>query len=177
MTLLENVLTGRHARLKGNMVLDMLRFPVLAAERAASQQAMDVLRTLGIEQHAHRPVGGLPFGVQKLAGVARALAAEPDLLLLDEPAAGLAREEAEELAALLRRLREGMGIAVLLVEHNMRLVMAVSDRVVVLDGGRKLTEGSPWEVSQNPSVVEAYLGAGEEGRAGQEVRDELTHRS
>ena len=177
MNLLENVVTGGHARLGSHMILDMLRFPVLRREREAAQQAMEILERLGLEEYAGRSVAGLPLGIQKLAGVARALAAEPELLLLDEPAAGLAREEAEELGALMHRLRDEMGIAVLLVEHNMRLVMAVSDRVVVLDDGRSLAQGTPREISGNPAVIEAYLGAVEDQRVAEEVQDELTHRT
>lgn len=158
MTVLENVLTARHVALGGNVVLDMLRFPVATREAAARRYALQILQRVGLEPYAGRRADSLPFGVQKLTGVARALAVDPVLLLLDEPAAGLNRQEAEALGRLIVDLRDDLGLTVLLVEHNMRLVMGISDRVVVMREGKKLTEGLPDEVSADPRVIAAYLG-------------------
>jgi len=176
MTLLQNLLTGQHASLGGNVLLDMARLPILSEERAARKRARQILERLGIERFAHRRAGSLPFGVQKLAGVARALAGNPRLLLLDEPAAGLSRGEAAGLGMLISSLRDELGITILLVEHNMRLVMRISDLVVVLDHGRKLTEGVPQAVSRAPEVISAYLGTTDAFRVMEEVQDELTER-
>jgi branched-chain amino acid transport system ATP-binding protein len=177
MTLLDNVLVGQHSSLAGNVFLDMLRVPVLADERRARQRAQELLRLLNIERLAHRRAEGLPFGVQKLAGVARALAMSPRLLLLDEPAAGLNPREAEGLAALIVSLRRELGVTILLVEHNMRLVMRISDRIVVLDEGRKLTEGLPGQIISDPAVIEAYLGTKIDPEVVKEVQDELVERA
>ena len=177
MTLLDNVRTGQHAVVGGNLLLDVLRSPVVARERKITERSLALLASLGLETYAQQRADRLPFGVQKLAGVARALAARPELLLLDEPAAGLNHQEASVLGELLRSLCRKMGITVLLVEHNMRLVMRISDRVIVLHQGRKLAEGAPGEVAQNPLVVEAYLGAVEDWATAEEVFDELIDRT
>ena len=177
MTLLDNVMTGQHTALGGNIFFDMLRFPVVRREREARGRAMDILRSLGIETYAEQEVDGLPFGVQKLAGVARALAVSPRLLLLDEPASGLNRSEVDALGDLVCRLRDEGDITVLLVEHNMRLVMGISDGIVVLDQGMKLMEGAPDAVRADPRVIEAYLGAVRDGDVVREVQDELAERS
>jgi branched-chain amino acid transport system ATP-binding protein len=177
MTLLENVVTGRHTTLGGNLLLDMLWFPVAGREREARDRAMAILQTLRIDGYASAAVEGLPFGIQKLAGVARALAVDADLLLLDEPAAGLNRSEVDAFGDLVQRLRDERGITVVLVEHNMRLVMGISDTIVVLDQGEKLMEGSPDAVRDDPRVIEAYLGAVEDHEIVHKVHDEFAERS
>lgn len=158
MTLLDNILVGEHASLGGNVLFDLVRFPLAARERTARMRATEIARMLGLQDYLHRPARTLPLGFQKLAGVARALAGGTEMLLLDEPAAGLSRQESEALGDLIVGLRHDIGLTILLVEHNMRLVMGISDRVVVLREGRKLAEGSPAEIRRNPAVIEAYLG-------------------
>lgn len=158
MTVLENLLVGQHATIGGNPVYDVLRFPVRRQEQAARDRAFVTMRELGLEPFAGSAVESLPFGVQKLVGVARALVVAPRLLLLDEPAAGLTPAEAMEFGVRIARLGRDRGWAVLLVEHNVRLVMAISDRILVLDGGQRLAEGTPAEIREHPAVVEAYLG-------------------
>jgi branched-chain amino acid transport system ATP-binding protein len=159
MSAVENVMTGRHLRERSGLLPALLHTPSLAREeRAARALARELLDFVGLQRYTGAQADAMPYGALKRLEIARALAATPRVLLLDEPAAGLNATEALELDALIRRIADS-GVTVVLVEHNMRLVMNVSDRVLVLDAGRVLCEGSPAEVSSDARVIEAYLGA------------------
>jgi branched-chain amino acid transport system ATP-binding protein len=160
MTVLQNIMVGVHSRTRSDFLSNALRLPwVTAEERAIRHAAMDLIAFLDLEDVAQHPAGGLPFGTLKRVELGRALAGRPKLLLLDEPAGGLNHEEVAALAELLRAIRNARGVTVLLVEHHMSLVMEVSDKVVVLDFGRKIAEGSPAHVQKNADVIKAYLGS------------------
>ena len=155
----ENVTLGLAYRYKSSLLSDLLDLPsARAMRRAAQEEANRIIQSCRLGDVADVPVSGLPYGLQKSVELARALAGRPKLLLLDEPAAGMNPEESRRVAEMVRHLRDGEGITILLIEHDMRVVMTVCDRVVVLDHGEKIGEGSPAEVRRAPEVIKAYLG-------------------
>ncbi len=159
MSAIENVMVGRYRHERCGLAAALLRFPAQArAESACRDAAAELLAFVGLGDYLVARTDAMPYGALKRLEVARALATEPQLLLLDEPAAGLNPTETQEFDALIGKIA-GRGITVVLVEHNMRLVMGVSDHILVLDYGRKLAEGTAGEVRADPRVVEAYLGA------------------
>jgi branched-chain amino acid transport system ATP-binding protein len=161
MSALDNVLVGQHVHLRSRWWDAVLRSPRNTAEEEASvERGHELLRFVGLDERPHAWARNLPYGDQRRLEIARALATSPKLLLLDEPTAGMNASETRDLTDFIRRLRSELGLTVLLIEHDMRVVMGISDRVTVLDYGEVIAEGTPVEVRANPRVVEAYLGRG-----------------
>jgi branched-chain amino acid transport system ATP-binding protein len=158
MSALDNVMTGRHSRMRATLADALVRTPfAVAEERQVKERAQEILRFCALERDAHTFATNLPYGAQRRLEIARALASDPQLLLLDEPAAGMNPNEKEELIGLIRRIRD-TGVTVFLIEHDMGLVMRISERIAVLDYGEKIAEGPPDAIRTNERVIEAYLG-------------------
>ncbi|MBI4969112.1 MAG: ABC transporter ATP-binding protein [Rhodospirillales bacterium] len=160
MSALENVMVGRHLHLNRGILTSLLRLPAIAkGDAACRDKAAELMRFVGLERFLDAQADSMPYGALKRLEIARALAAEPALLLLDEPAAGLNATESHEVDEVISKVAK-QGVTVVLVEHNMKMVMGISDHILVLDYGKKLAEGTPEQVRNNPDVIAAYLGGG-----------------
>ena len=162
MTALDNVKVGMHNQIKCPFVCSLLHIPPYQkAEKAANEKAMELLDFMGLTEVADQKAGSLPYGVQRRLEIVRALATNPSIILLDEPAAGMNPQESEDLMQFIRALRDD-GFTILMIEHDMRIVMNVSDRIYVMNYGRVIADGTPVEIARNPEVISAYLGESED---------------
>jgi branched-chain amino acid transport system ATP-binding protein len=170
MTVVENIMVGAYTRLKQNAVQAVLRTRAFKIEETRAQaKAEELMAYIGLKGVGNELAGSLPYGVQRRVEIARALASAPRLLLLDEPTAGMNPSESEDATSLFRRLRDELGITILLIEHDMKVVMNISERISVMDYGEKIAEGSPTEIATNARVIEAYLGRGAAGGDAAEI--------
>ena len=159
MTVLENVMIGCHCRMKAGILGAVLRgVSTRREEKAVIQKSYTILKKIGLDKYVNDFAKNLPYGAQRRLEIARAMATDPFMLLLDEPAAGMNPQETHELDELIIRIRENEGISILLIEHDMKLVMSLSDRIFVMDYGKKIAQGTPEEIRKNPAVIKAYLG-------------------
>jgi branched-chain amino acid transport system ATP-binding protein len=168
MTVVENILVGMHPHLKSGLLGSIFHDPrTMREEKAAVEEAIRLLAYINLKGKGDLLAKNLPYGEQRRLEIGRALASKPALLLLDEPTAGMNPSETQDMVSFIRRLRDELGITVLLIEHQMRVVMSISEQISVLDFGVKIAEGTPLEIQKNPHVVEAYLGRGAASGLGQ----------
>lgn len=159
LSVLDNVKTGMHNHMKYGVFTSIFHTPkYYKEEKAADEKALELLDVFGLKEDANVIAGNLPYGAQRRLEIARAMATEPKLLLLDEPAAGMNPQETEDLMAMIRKVREHFGITILLIEHDMKLVMGICERITVLNFGTTLAQGLPQEIQSNPEVIKAYIG-------------------
>jgi branched-chain amino acid transport system ATP-binding protein len=164
MTVLDNLLTGRHARIRTTPLAEILFLPGVRREEVLHREAVErIIEFVELERYRHAAVASLPFGIQKLVGFARALVLEPALMMLDEPSAGLNRDEREDLARFILRIKHELGITMIWIEHDMQMVADLADRIHVLDYGRTLAEGRPDDVLSDERVIAAYIGRAKAG--------------
>ncbi len=159
LSVLDNVKIGMHNQIKYGLLTSILRLPgFYKAEKAADEKAMELLKIFGLDKYADLTAGNLPYGAQRRLEIARALATQPKLLLLDEPAAGMNPQETQDLMDMIRNIRDHFPISILLIEHDMKLVMGICERITVLNFGQMLAQGLPEEIQSNPEVIKAYIG-------------------